>query len=94
MLPDVHFKKVLPKHFNDTVNGVKPVEIRFMDTPYKVGDLFVGYEWTEETSGTGSFYIALITNVIDFPDGLKENYRTLVLELLFKSVIESGVNHV
>lgn len=74
----VHNLKILPKYFQDVVNGKKKFELRENDRTFKVGDLLNLQEYDlEKQAYTGREVTARVTYLLGDFIGLKENYVAL-----------------
>jgi len=73
----VHDLKILPKYF---VSG-KNFELRKNDRDYKVGDIVVLREWSEESGYTGRYSIHVIQYILESAKeyGLADGYCILAL---------------
>ncbi len=58
-----HELKILPKYFQEVIDGNKPFELRKDDRDYKKGDTLKLNEW-KDGEYTGSYATRLITYVL------------------------------
>lgn len=75
----IHYLKILPEYYQQTVRGIKQFELRKDDRDYKVGDHVVLQEWDgEQYTGRESFQMKIQYILRDCPEyGLKEGYCIL-----------------
>ena len=86
----IHYLKCWPEHFDQTVKGLKPFEVRKNDRDYRVGDQVVMYEWDpKEAKGreaegySGREVRGNITCILDgssFKGSLGDGYVVLGVE--------------
>lgn len=71
-----HDLKVLPEYFGEIIAGRKTFELRKRDRDYKVGDLFILREWTEQEGYTGRTFIQAIGYILSDCEqyGLMDGY--------------------
>lgn len=58
-----HKIKILPQYYEQKLKGIKPWELRVNDRDYKVGDLLIEKEWTDEGGYTGRILIEQVIHV-------------------------------
>jgi hypothetical protein len=75
-----HELKVLPKYFKPGASGDKPFEVRRNDRDYKVGQVILLREWTEDGGYTGYAFRRRITYILDDPEYVIPGYVILGLK--------------
>lgn len=94
----IHVVKTLSNFFIQAIEGIKPFEIRKNDRDYKTNDLLIQQEiiikpHTNEYYFTGRNILSKIINVIDYPQGLQQQYVVLALEHIYlKELVEVNEN--
>lgn len=80
-----HRLKTLPEYFKAIKEGTKPFEIRKNDRDFQVGDEVDLAEWDpKEKKETGRYLgcqVTYILNSSSFPEGLKDGYVILGLQI-------------
>ena len=73
-----HELKILPKYYEEVLNGNKTFELRKDDRDYKINDVLRLKEW-DETYYTGRTFICTVKYILrDCPDyGLKKGFVIL-----------------
>ena len=78
-----HNIKIDPKYFDDVAKGIKTFEVRKNDRVNKVKDLLDIFEYDRKTGEyTGRNIFAVITNILDDQEYLRDGYVILALEIL------------
>ena len=75
-----HNIKIDPKYFDDVAKGIKTFEVRKNDRVNKVKDLLDIFEYDRKTGEyTGRNIFAVITNILDDQEYLRDGYVILAL---------------
>lgn len=80
-MKQIHELKIMPKYFDDIVNGSKTFEIRKNDRNFKAGDLLILREHNGRNY-TGCFIKANITYILSDFEGLAEGYVALGMKIV------------
>jgi len=98
LLPNLHILKTVNPHFQNVWDDLKPFEIRENDRDFKKGDLLLLREYRPPSQitqsekkpfminekYTGRQILAIVILVTDFPQGMKDNYVALSMNILNK----------
>lgn len=84
----IHKLKILPKYFEDKLQGMKKWEIRKNDRPFKEGDILQLEEWSEETGYTGRMLQEYIKKIYIEAPGMEKGYIIMNTEYIIRSYKE------
>ena len=92
----IHELKILPKYFQDVIEGIKTFEIRKDDRDFKIGDILLLEEYDSNkeyvdindnlTNYSGRKIVKEITYILKDVDGLDSNYAILGIKTPDKDV--------
>lgn len=76
-----HNLKILPHYFAQVVAGIKTAELRYNDRVFTDGEEMLLREWSEPTEFTGREVRVLITDVLEYPEALRNGWVMISFKL-------------